>query len=247
MFEKDFLIDFSSSNFGGFLFLHKFFYYGQEIAIADTNSKNKDLKYFSENNMGWVYLSWNAKIHKYPKYDEKIIYKTAPISYKGYLGFRGVYAVNEQNEILFEAEIQICLLDLQNKKMIKLQDGIMEEYKPFMDSLNFECKKIPKKDINEVELVLEKDIEVLRHDTDTNFHTNNISYIKYAESCIPKDLLLQHNICDVFVNYKKETYEGDIINLKTYYNKNTKQLFFDMYKENKIVCKIYMTLKEMEK
>ncbi len=243
MFERQFKINYSETNFGE-LQLSRFFYYGQETSIADTNSKIRDLQYFIDRDLGWVYLSWNAKIHKYPKYDEVVDFTTAPIKYNGTFGHRGFVGKNQKGEVIFEGEIKIILFNIKDKVIVKPSEEILAEYEPKMPPLSFEVKKVPK--LTDFVLVAEEEVKILKYFTDSNKHTNNISYLQLAESLIPQDLCDEYNVSDVVINFRKESYLNDILLYKVYLKEDTKDIVMNIYKEDVLLCDLYFKLARKE-
>lgn len=242
MFSKEFKINYSETSFGEDLQLSRFFYYGQETSIADTNCKSKNLQYYVDRNLGWVYLGWNAKIHKYPKYDDVLEFTTAPIKYNGTFGHRGFVGKNQKGEIVFEGEIKIVLFNLKDKEIVKPDDEILAEYDPKMESLNLKVKKVPK--TTDFNYIGEESIKVIRHLTDSNRHTNNITYIQYAESFIPTDIYEKYKVSDVVINFRKESYLEDILLYKIYHKEETNEMIMNIFKGEDLICDLYFTFTE---
>ncbi len=243
MFKRQFKINYSETNFGD-LQLSRFFYYGQETSIADTNSKTRDLQYFIDRDLGWVYLSWNAKIHKYPKYDEVLEFTTAPIKFNGTFGLRGFVGRNAEGEIVFEGEIKIILFNIKDKEIVKPSEEILAEYDPKMPPLSFDVKKVPK--LTDYVLVAEEEVKILRHSTDSNKHTNNVTYIQFAESLIPQDIYDEYRVSDVVINFRKECYLNDMLLYKVYLKEDTKEIIMNIFKEDVMLCDLYFKLTRKE-
>ncbi len=240
MFEKQFNINYSETSFGEFLQLHRFFFYGQETSIADTNCKERDLQYYIDRDMGWIYLGWTAKIYKYPKYDEKITFTTAPISFSKVFAHRGFTAKNEKGETIFEGVIKLVLFDLANKSILVPEQELLDEYDPKMENIIFDVKRVPK--ITDFTLVSENEVIVYRHNTDSNKHTNNIAYIQYAEDFIPSEIYKEYRVSDVVINFKKESFLDDKLIYKTYLKEDTMEIVTHIYKDEELLSDLYFKL-----
>ncbi|MFV0440263.1 MAG: acyl-ACP thioesterase domain-containing protein [Lachnospirales bacterium] len=243
MFSKDFEVDFIATDYKGLLLEHKFFYYAQETSIADTNSRTRDVSFFHEKGLGWVFFNYSAKIHKLPKTYDKVTCTTAPIEFKGYFGDRGFVCKNEKGEVLFEAVLKLGLMDLVNKTLIKPDVEILDEYKPTMDKLDVSIKKSPKI-TEDFKVVKENDVEIYRHNTDLNGHTNNLTYIECAWDNIPTDVYNDYCVTDAFVSFRKESFCGDILNVITHYNDSEKEIISKFHKEDELIAEVYFKLEK---
>lgn len=238
MYDKEFVLDFIITDSERQIKVPYFFYLAQETSVADTNSRSKSVEYFNEMGIGWVFFNWSAKIYKYPKAYEKVTMTTAPINFKGYFGTRGFICKNEAGEVLFETVLKLGLLDIINKTLVKPEQETLEEYYPQMESPKVDLKKMPKI-TDDFKCIKEKNIEIHRHNTDINRHTNNLVYIEYAEDLVPTEFYDENVISDVFISYKKESFCGDILRLSAFINENTREIICKFYKDEDLVCEVY--------
>ncbi|MFV0519300.1 MAG: acyl-[acyl-carrier-protein] thioesterase [Lachnospirales bacterium] len=244
MFEKTFKINYCETDIEGFLFLPQLFYYSQETSISDTDIKKHNLKYYIDNDFGWVYLTWNGKIHRYPKFNEEITFTTGIIKYNGVFGDRGFVARDKDQNIIFEGEVKVVLLNLKTKEIIKPSDEIIDDYGEKANASNFEYKRVPK--IMNYEFVYEKEITVLRHNTDSNKHTNNISYLQYAEDFIPIELYKEYKVSDLSASFRKESFLDDKLIFKVYVNEDSKEVVVNIFKEEVLISDIFFKMKRKD-
>lgn len=134
----------------------------------------------------WLMLGWKVKILKYPEADMDVEVRTWNRGIKGVEAKRAYEIVSDEGETLIIADSSWALFDLENQKLIRVQDDMLNAYIP-IDRNPFEdvkTEKLKDNDIVEQEITM----QVGKRDIDTNNHMNNSKYIEYIMEVIPDDL-----------------------------------------------------------
>lgn len=186
----------------------------QETSIMHTDSTKYPMKWYSENNFGFVLTNWQVKVSAYPSVYDRIRVTTWPIMFKGILAERMFKAVNEKNELIALANTKWAYSDLIKRRPVKPAHEIIESYGTAYGSLMETDYTFPS--VDGYEKISENCLTVTRRDLDSNFHVNNIKYIEWAFDYIPDETYDSLNITDMKVMYKKECVRGDRILIETY-------------------------------
>ncbi len=214
----------------------------QDTSIAITNTTSRTVKWYLDNNQGWIFLNWNIEILKYPKYDEEIVCITIPVKFKKFLGQRDFRIENLDGEVMMNASTKTSLIDLVTKTPIEPTQDILDEYGPTHDEYITNKFKLPKVDNDKSFICVSiTSVEIKRLDTDTNNHTNNVKYIEWAENEIPDDIY-NNTITNLQVNYKKETFKGDVLTVETYVN-NIDKVLVQFKQEGELHCEVMFVYK----
>ncbi len=216
MFKKDYVIGYRKLNVDK-ASITQLIEIAQETTISCTNSLEKDVLWYLENDMGWIFLNWNIEIFRYPKYLEEVVCTTIPVKFKSVLGQRDFRIEDKNGEVIMNASVKTALLDLKTKKPIEVPKDILASYGDSHPEFITNRFKMPK--ITDDGFVLNSTtrVKVKRLDTDTNGHTNNDKYVELAENEIPDDIY-KRVITNVRVVYKRETFVGDELIIETYLN-----------------------------
>lgn len=177
--------------------------------FESNGTDNKVLK--TKNNAIWVLAKTKIHFNKYPKWGEIIkgdcfTTKIKPIRVYTETQFR-----NENNEILFYAKQESCVIDLDSRKIRKIDtvNYPMElEIRDSIDNTTY-CKLTEK--FTENDKVYEQSI----HSTDIDYsgHTNNVFYVRYIIDSLTRQFLDNHNITDFEIHYINKTKEGQLLEI----------------------------------
>lgn len=237
MYSERIKINYEKLN-GNFASITKLIDIAQQTSISQTESTSRNVEWYYTNNKGWLFLNWNVKIKKYPRFGEEVICYTAPVKFRKFLGQRDFKIEDLKGNVIMLASIKTALLDLGTKKPIEPSKELLAEYGEEDKGFITNKFKILKVDDNGFKKVSTKDILVRRLDTDTNKHTNNTKYIEWAENEIPEEIY-NKGINEVKVVYKNETLEGDVVNVETFVNDTYIIVLFK--KEKTLCCEIMFT------
>lgn len=121
---------------------------------------------------------------------------------------------DENNELAFLASQELCLIDVDTRKIRKIATvefpSDIECTESIFDEKDFKVNI----DFDESEKVYEQ--KVMFSDVDLSGHANNVSYAKYFLNTLTSEFLKEHRVEFLEILYIHESVEGDIISI---YNK----------------------------
>lgn len=162
-----------------------------------------------ETNLGWVLLDWKLQVIKRPKYGEILTINTWGKEMKKFFTYRDYEIYNDKQELCAIATSKWALIDIKNRKMVRLTDEIIDKYKPEEKSVFFEAEldklEVPK------EFSAEMEYTVKRRDIDINMHMHNLYYLDLAYEVLPQDVYDQRPFDNVRIMYKNEIKLGDTV------------------------------------
>ncbi len=241
MFNKHYTIKFDKLN-GDTASITQLVDIAQSTSISITNSTSRNLKWYLDNNQGWLFLNWNIEIFKYPVYDEEVICSTIASKFKKFLGQREFRIENLEGEVLMNASTKTTLLDLATKMPIEPTQELLAEYGPLGEEFITNKFKLPKATVEEgFTLISTSNVDIKRLDTDTNQHTNNVKYIEWAENEIPDDVY-KKTITNIQVVYKKESFKGDSLVVETFVN-GVNKVLIHFKKDGEVHCEVMFIYK----
>lgn len=185
--------------------------------------KNKD-------NAAWVVSKARVHFNKFPSWRDVIKGKSyttmvKPIRVETETAFR-----NENNEILFVTTQQTCVIDIETRKIRKVNSvtypADMETEKSLLQG---DYLKLNDEFSNE-EFVYEQ--KIYSQDIDYSKHTNNSIYVRLIMNALPSEFFTKNKITDLEIHYINESKEGQILKIyKKEENGNIKFLIKNDEKE----------------
>lgn len=167
-------------------------------------SDNVILKH--ENNAIWVLTKTKIHFNKYPSWRDIVEGTAFTTEVKTVRVGTEVDFKNEDNEILFYAKQESCVIDLENRKIRKISTinypvdiQVQEGYEKGM------YLKL-KEEFTEKDKVYKQ--IVYSSDIDFSYHTNNVVYVRYILNSLSCDFLDSHQITDLEIHYINESKEG---------------------------------------
>ena len=179
--------------------------YLKQYEVDNVSIKNKY-------NAAWLIAKAKVLIAKLPIWGSNI-------NVKSYVSIAGpvkiileTIATDENDNIIFKAIDEMCPINLEKRRIIRLSDigfepKILESQ--FDDSFDMI-------DMNNLELV--NNINVNYIDIDFTNHTNNVSYIRFIINELGLEFFNKYNITKIDVRYLKESRIND--ELKIYKKEN---------------------------
>lgn len=175
--------------------------YMQEAATISSEQCGLGRKYLQEKSEGWILLQSKVKIFSLPRLGDKIKVRTWPKKSKG------IYIIR-QYEILDEKDNQLCvstskwiIYSFINKLPVRLNDDILSKYTYSDRSVIEDTFNIIKDSGKYEKIVLQ---EVLYRDIDTNWHMNNIKYIRNIIESMDNEFLNKYTVDEYIIKYKHQ-------------------------------------------
>lgn len=186
-----------------------------------------------ENNAIWVLTKTKVHFNKYPTWRDLIegtVFTTGikPIRIETEAQFK-----DKDNNVLFYANQETCVIDLSNRKIrkintvnypadIKIKEGINKEKYLRLDTEFTGADKVYEQKIHST-------------DIDFSYHTNNVSYVKYILNSLNSDFIDSHKITDFEIHYISESKEGE--NLEVYRKMQDNEIDFLIKEKDKEIVR----------
>ncbi len=172
-------------------------------------SDNETIK--NKNNALWVLSKTKVHFNKSPKWRDFIDGKSYTIKIKPIRVEMETIFTNENDEYLFSAKQEICPIDIDTRKIRKI-DTI--EYPKDMETtpaFDKEPYSRLKEEFTEEDFVYEQ--KIYSPDIDFSRHTNNASYVRFIANVLSCDFLDKNQITDFEIHYINESVEGQILRI----------------------------------
>lgn len=139
---------------------------------------------------------------------------------------------NQKNEIVCVSTVQMCALNLKEKKIFKLsQIKKLKQQKSKISQLQLE--KLADCEGEKID-----ELNVKFTSIDNLYHTNNIEYIRFILNTYSVKELLSKPIKTIQIDYVNQTYENDILSVNKFNNKQIEQFSIKKDKQIAVLCKI---------
>lgn len=184
--------------------------YLEDIAGYHSNSVGNGLNDIVRTKKSWVLLSWKVKIDKRPIYSETLKLKTWSRKMDKLYAYRDYEIYSSSGERLGIATSRWILIDIETRKILKLDESLAEIYKQesldvFGIDTDFGKLKEPE------DYSLEKEFKITNNLIDVNDHVHNLYYLDIANEVIPDEILEKKDLNNFEVLYKKEIKKDDIV------------------------------------
>jgi len=154
-------------------------------------------------NTAWVLTSYKVNILKRPVYGENIEAITWGREIKGITACREFELRNEKGELLVCANSNWAHVNVEDKKLVKIDEEIAKRYEVELERTNFDELKI-KKLIEPEKYLYQKEYVVDWDWIDCNHHMNNTYYTVVAEMTLPEEIKIKNEYSGLEIMYKKE-------------------------------------------
>lgn len=183
MYQFQSKIRYSQLDSQGSLSLPALLDYFQDCSIFQSEELGVGVDYLKERELIWALSSWQIVVKRYPRLCENVTIGTAPYGFKGFIGFRNFWMLDEKGEEIAAANSVWSLIHTSGKPA-KPMPEMLEKYTlsprremAYADrKIRFEGEGIPESPIN-----------VMAHHLDTNLHVNNGQYVRIAMDYLPEE------------------------------------------------------------
>ena len=166
--------------------------------------------YLEPQDLVWIINYWEVEFLKMPKYPDKLTVGTFPYEFKGFIGHRNFFLLDEEGQYVSKANSVWVLMDWKNMRPAKVPDKVKGAYdlEEKLDMTYSPRKiKLPDASTTEVEITNPEPLTIQNHHLDANGHVNNGQYIKIAFGYLPG----QPDAERLRVEYRAQAHLGDII------------------------------------
>jgi medium-chain acyl-[acyl-carrier-protein] hydrolase len=179
------------------------------IEAAWAHAQVMDWGYDSlkNNNLFWVLSRIYFQVEKYPVWQDQIALSTWSAGTDGMYAYREYLLENEQGEVILRASSAWLILDMETRKIFRLND-VKATFPKHIDNRACRNPKRIKPDLHLETLHFEP---VLFSEIDINQHFNSVKYVERVLDDFGIDFFDQFEPAELEVNYLKEGQAGDRI------------------------------------
>ncbi|MCH5279825.1 MAG: acyl-[acyl-carrier-protein] thioesterase [Lachnospiraceae bacterium] len=197
MYEFQSRIRYSELDSRGTLSLPALLDYFQDCSTFHSEELGLGVAYLKEHKMIWALTSWQIVIKRYPSLGETVTIGTAPYDFRGFIGFRNFWMLDEKGQQAAVANSVWSLIHMETGKPTKPRPEMYEGYtlspKLQMDYADRKVKFAG-------EGKAQESMVILPHHLDTNHHVNNGQYVRIAMDYLPEGF----EIGQLRAEYKKQ-------------------------------------------
>lgn len=183
MYQFKTKIRYSQLDSQGSLSLPALLDYFQDCSIFHSEELGLGVTYLKERELIWALTSWQIVVNRYPNLCENVTIGTAPYAFKGFIGFRNFWMLDEKGEEIAVANSVWSLIHTSGKPA-KPTPEMLEKY---TISPQREMEYADRKIRFEGDGVPGSPVTVMSHHLDTNLHVNNGQYVRIAMDYLPED------------------------------------------------------------
>jgi medium-chain acyl-[acyl-carrier-protein] hydrolase len=183
----------------------------QDMADDDATERGFGLDFCLQTGRTWMGSNYALEIGRLPNIHETIRIETWPSAKNKLSAYRDFEVFGEDGQSIIKASSQWILIDLARKRPISVADN-MPWHQPLEErALATDFPKLP-----EVLRIDERfKFRVRFDDIDLNRHINNAVYILWATESVDEEFRLAHNPAKISINFRKEGYIGEKIEVLT--------------------------------
>ena len=200
-FRYDFYVDYSRVDNLARLSLDSIFQFTQ-IAITEYfkslgfDNRTMKIKY----NYAWVFTKTKAHIESIPYWDSNIYAKCYVTNIKPVKTDVEVVFYDLNDNILFMVKDEMCVIDLESRKIKKLSDFGFDKTETNESIIDGTYEMV-----DPANMIKFDDFKVKFCDIDCTNHTNNVSYIRFIMNSLGAEFLNNKKITDLNFKYHKES------------------------------------------
>lgn len=203
--EKEYEVHYYETNYRLECKMSSIINYFCDIGTKQSEELGVGIDYLMEKRLAWVFYKYDIKVHRYPKYGEKIIVKTFAKSFKKFYASRGYEIYDESNNKIVEGEGIFLLINIDRRRAIRIPEDQYITYGIDIDN----CPDIKVTKLEKLDKEMYKNNFKVRYgDIDSNMHVNNVRYVEWALESLPLDIVLNYELKDLSVIFEKECRYG---------------------------------------
>lgn len=195
-------------------------------------------------NMGltWFLVKYELKYHEYPKFNEMVMVETEAMSFDKFAAHRRFAVKGLDGRMMIEGDTEWMLQNLKEKRLERISNVPELDVYESDHQNKFKLKRLTKvEDWRE-----QKNFQVRYLDIDFNSHVNHVKYLAWALETLPLDKVKTAEIETARIIFKNQGFYGDMITVKTAEIENNSYRMDIENQEEKLLCQIEMTLRDME-
>jgi acyl-ACP thioesterase len=209
----------------------------QEIAATHSTKLNLGSDQLEDKGLEWVILRNIINVDRYVKWGEIVHLETwAHEKYKLFFP-RTIIGYDDDGNKLFESTSFWAMLNRKRNFRPIPPKPYLDLYGYPSDESKSKAPEYPNK------ICIDEDLKLINSaltqssydDIDVNYHTNNISYVKWLNNLMDDDFRRTHKVLNADISWMQQTYEEDKNEVRVYSKSGdlSQSLFkYDIEKEN---------------
>ena len=188
--------------------------------LEDVGGKHSDLAGYGilnipKTHLSWILIEWKLQVIRRPNYGENIRATTWSKNAIRCYAYRDFKVYDEQGNVIVLAASKWVLVDTVKGKIVRIDDTLLQKYKPELGLEAFDKQYEDFDKIHEPEeYQLEAEYIVRKSDIDVNNHMHNLNYVDLANVALPDDVYNKGNLNNIRITYKKEIKLGETFKCK---------------------------------
>lgn len=161
--------------------------------------------------LAWVVAKYHIKFTKMPKVWENVTVETWPTKSSGITCRRDFRVLNEKGQVICTAASLWTLLDFKSRRLVKPMQAV--EFPELSDDVAMETAfwRGGEQTASDIERIK----PVCFDNLDLNLHVNNACYVSEMINSLPFEFLMENEISEIFINFKKETRIDNTLTIST--------------------------------
>lgn len=188
--------------------------YFQEAAGKNARDLDFDISDLQDKGVTWVLFRLHIRIDTFPERWQQITVNTWPTSGDGVRAFRDYELVNGSGEQLGLGVSQWMVLNMKNRRPVRMPKEITEMGLDVENHL-LPVDKEPFEKISDSDSVIISTHMAGRYDMDMNHHVNNVKYIEWMTGYLPENITGERKCCEVKIQFHKETSLNSKVTVKS--------------------------------
>lgn len=209
IYEKEFEVMLKDIDKNNQMRLSSYINFMQEIGGLHSEEYGYGLNDEPVTHKAWVVISWDVKILKRPKWNEKLLVRSWIGKIDKLYHYRDYEILDSQGNVISKAVAKWVMVDTITKKVQKLTEEHINNF-PIVEIEGWtnEVGKINSKvDVSSLKEIYK--YKVQKRDVDTNNHMNNIIYLDLALEGLDDESI--KNVSSIQIHYKTECKYSDEI------------------------------------
>lgn len=206
MYKMNIQVRYSEVDRHGKTQLHQILEYFQDCGVFQTVDLGFGNTGTDHENEAWYLIAWDVQILRYPTMCEKLTVITEPYKMKGFYGYRRYRIIDEQQNVIVEADSIWIFMDTEKMIPVKIPEHLTKGYieDGVDETIRVKRKLSPNGDWKELDT-----ITVPRVFLDSNDHVNNAYYVLWAEEVLPEGYIVR----EIKVDYRQAALLNDVIHI----------------------------------
>lgn len=214
MYEMKIQVRYSETDQNGKVKLHQILEYFQDCVTFHSMAVGLGIRGDEQENRAWYLIAWDIQIYRYPKMAEHLTIVTEPYKMRGFYGYRRFKIVDENNNVLVEADSNWIFMDIEKMIPVKIPKTLAVRY--ISSPVEDQTVRVKRKLSTEGDWKERETLTVTKIFLDSNGHVNNTYYVLWAEDVLPEN----YQIKEVKVDYRQSAFLKDIIQISSIEEEN---------------------------